>query len=104
MASVHVNIDMPSPVSQDRLFEILNEVALMYDEEYQLSTWHSWDVVSRATNAGDVGIAGLGRTFSRLMAGPESLASCLGVATHIFTDLQATLAHDSDLRSYGKTV
>ncbi|KAF9691429.1 hypothetical protein EKO04_010904 [Ascochyta lentis] len=102
MASVNYIAPTPASEVQDRLFKIANEVALKYAKDYSWSTWHSWDVVNKASGR-DVGLLGTGHTFWHMTG---RFASSLGVSTRIVTELQSTIGSsiDRNLRPYANTV
>ena len=103
MASVNSVTASPSPKVQVLLFEVANQVALKHAQEYNWSTWHSWDVIDEAASKGQVGLRGTERYF---WATTGRFGSCLGASTRIVTDLQAELGSNSDtkLRQYAKAV
>jgi hypothetical protein len=103
MGSVNNVSPTPSPDIQARLFQIASEIALKYSQEYQWPTWHSWNIVNDPEYDCQYGIRGMERSFWSLA---KPFGGCLGVSTHILTELQAELASDSDfvVRRYANYV
>jgi hypothetical protein len=103
MASVNHISSTPSPDIQARLLEIANEVALTYAQEYQWSTWHSWNIVNDPDFNGQHDIRGMDRDFWSLT---EPFGSCVGTSTSILDRLQGEIAGDTDstIRRYANYV
>lgn len=103
MSSVKNITTSPSPDTQVRLFKIANQIALKNAQEYQWSTWHSWEIVNDAEAKHQFGMRGMDR-YSWTLTG--RFGSCLGASTRIYTQLQGELSSNPDpkVRQYANAV
>lgn len=103
MGSVNNNCPTPSSATQARLFQITNEVALKYSQEYQWSPWYSWNIINDLEYDRRYGIRGMERHF---WSPTKPFGSCLGASTNVLIELQAELTSDLDfvVRRYANYV
>lgn len=101
MSSVRSVTKAPAPEVAEQLLQVANEVALNYAQNYDWSTWHSWDAVNPDEDQPHT--YSLDRSFWSLTG---QSGTSLGASTHIMMDLEATLrSHPAvELQQYAQNV